>query len=309
MKSFKAFLLLFLFSLLSCTNTVTIGVNPWPPCEVWYVAKILGIADKHGLEIKIVRYPTWRSNLEAFYEGNTDVVHSSYFNAIYYCNTGNNRGKIAIVSDSILGADGMVTASTIGKIEDLKGNKVGVEVGTDEYFLLYKILKNHGLSLRDIRIISIRSSDAPRYLKSGTVSAVVTYEPYLSEAQKYGRLSETTLNYPDILKDVIMFSHRIAKRRNVSKRLKDVWFETIDWIEESNDNLQYACGLMSASEGMSTKDFLDFFRSFYFFKKGESNTLLREGGRTEGILRDIESFANREGITNNRCNVKELILR
>ncbi len=300
------FIISFLF--VSCTRTVNVGVDAWPPCEIWYVSRYLQLPKQENVKLKIVRYPTWRSAVESFYEGNLDIVHSSYFNTIYYCNKG-VEGRIGIVADRSLGLDGMVVSPSIGKIEELKGRAIGVEIGTDEYFLLYKILKNHSLAFNEVKIVSIASWEAPEYLRTGKLDAVVTYEPYLSRAATYGRISETTMQYPDIIMDVIVFSRSIASDRGMRKKIRSMWFETIRWIFKSPSNLSKACEIMASEERISVREFKKFFGKFHFFSESDNNIMLVKGGRVESVLRSIDTFLTKEKIIHKNCDIGGLILR
>lgn len=255
-----------------------------------------------------MRYPTWRSNIESFYEGNTDIAHSSYFNLVYYCNRG-KTGYLGITADRVLGADGMVLGKNIPDIDNLKGKKIGVEVGTDEYFLLYRILENHSLSLRDVILISINSGESGEYLKNKKVDAVVTYEPYLSEALKYGNLGETTNEYPDIVQDGLVFSDRIAKDKKLSVKIKRIWYSTVNWIFESRENILSACAVMALEEKEDVNDYYEFFSKFYFFTEQDNIALLSAGGRTEKILNEMDDFLYNEGMKNKKCDISKLILR
>ncbi|MCD6123155.1 MAG: ABC transporter substrate-binding protein [Spirochaetales bacterium] len=288
--------------------TVTIGINKWPPCDVWYVSEKLHEPSKEGIKLKLVRYPTWRSNIESFYEGNTDIAHSSYFNLVYYCDKG-VKGYLGIAADRVLGADGLVLSSNILDIADLKGKKIGVEVGTDEYFLLYRILKNHSLSLKDVMLVSINSSEGVKYLRSKKVDAVVTYEPYLAEASKYGRLAETTFAYPDILQDVLVFSDRIAMDKRLSANIKKVWYGTINWIFKNRENFLEACAVMAAEEKEDINEYYKFFSQFYFLTEEDNTSLLSAGGSAEKILNEMDSFLYNEGMKNKKCNISALIQR
>jgi len=298
-----------LLTFTGCSKTVvTIGVNKWPPCEIWYVAEKLKKPGSLGVRLKIIRYPSWRSNIESFYEGNTDVTHSSYFNFVYYYNRG-LKGYLGVVADRIIGADGMVTAPSITDIYELKGKKIGVEVDTDEYFLLYKILKNHFLSLKDVVLVSINSSEAGEYLKSGNVRAVVTYEPFLSEAARYGRRSESTLQYPDIMQDILVFSDRIVRNKKLEGKIKKIWFGTLNWIFESKENLRKASDIMAEAENGNADDYLRFFSRFYFYSEQDNKKLLKVNGRTERILKEMSDFLYNEKMITRKYDVSALIQR
>lgn len=289
-------------------KTVTIGINRWPPCEIWYVAERLHKPEAEGIKLKLIRYPTWRSNIESFYEGNTDITHSSYFNLVYYCDRG-AKGYLGIVTDRVLGADGMVLSRDISDIGKLKGKKIGVEVGTDEYFLLYKMLNNHSLSLSDVILVSINSGAAVEYLRDKKADAVVTYEPYISEALKYGHIGETTYAYPDILQDVLVFSERIANDKKLAAKVKRIWYGTVNWIFESRENFLNACAVMESAGEEETNDYYRLFSKFYFLTEQDNLSFLSTGGKTEKILNEMNDFLYNDGMKQKKCDISTLILR
>ncbi len=294
---------------ISCSSrTINVGINAWPPCEIWYVSKYLKLPEDEGIEIKIVRYPTWRSSVESFYEGNLDVVHSSYFNTVYYCDKG-SRGRIGIVADRALGVDGIVVSKGVKDIPSLKGKRIGVEVGTDEYFLLYKMLQNHEIKFNDVKIISIASHSAPTYLKEKRVDAVVTYEPYLSESARYGRVVETTMQYPDVIVDVIMFSDYISNRRAMVKKVRGIWFKTIEWILQNEENFDEACNIMAEKENVDAETFKVLFRGFHFFSESDNKLILNKGGRVRSVLKNIKDFLIENDIIKEKCNLNGLFLK
>jgi len=60
------------------------------------------------------------------------------------------KGKVFLVTDVSWGGDGIVARKEIKSIRDLKGKKVAFARGTPSHFLLYKALKQAGLSPKDI---------------------------------------------------------------------------------------------------------------------------------------------------------------
>ena len=162
---------------------IKIGVNSWPPCELWYIAQEKGYFGDTPVEI--VRFSTWTDNMDSLYVDKTDLTHSTYFNAVYYDSRG-EAAKIILSSDTIYGADGLVVKDYIKDVQGLKGRKIAVEIGTDEHFLLHKVLEKGGLSEEDVTITPVTSEEAMKKFISGEVDAAFTYEPFLSQAVDKG---------------------------------------------------------------------------------------------------------------------------
>ena len=64
---FRSICILFLF-LSGCTakkEAIRIGVNSWPPCEIWYIAEEKGFFGK--VPVELVRFSSWSDNMSSLY--------------------------------------------------------------------------------------------------------------------------------------------------------------------------------------------------------------------------------------------------
>ncbi|MCS5422216.1 MULTISPECIES: ABC transporter substrate-binding protein [Psychrilyobacter] len=282
---FLAVILILLTACSSYKEPIKIGVNGWPPCELWYIAQEKGYFGDTPVEI--VRFSTWSDNMDSLYVGNIDLMHSSYFNAVYYDSRG-EAAKIILSANTTYGADGLVVKDYIEDIQELNGKKIAVEVGTDEQFLLHKVLKKGGLEDTDVTIISVSSEEGMRKFISGEVDATFTYEPFLSRAADEGDgkimvTTSDTLNYTDTL---------VARDKVLQSRKKDyaniirAWYRAQQFVK---DNPQEAYQLMASKEGVTYDEFKSFYESFNFFTLEENkNIFSSEKFRDE--LKEIEVF-------------------
>ena len=267
-------------------HTIRIGVNAWPPCELWYVAEQQGFFA--GMDVDIVRFSTWTDNMKSLPLGDIDITHSTYFNALYYRDKGKG-GKIILKSDTIEGGDGLVVGSHVKDGPDLKGRSIAVETATDEHFLLYNALVRFGLSEEDVSLVSMTSVDASKAFISGEVDACFTYEPYLSEAAKggNGKIVYTTTDIPDTMIDVLVASDEfLAKYPNDAKRLVDAYYRAQEWTKAHPDE---AFALMGKNERMVASDFGSFYSSFTFFSK-EHNVDNFSSGAFKATLAGMRDF-------------------
>ncbi|WP_028856070.1 ABC transporter substrate-binding protein [Psychrilyobacter atlanticus] len=269
----------------SYKEPIKIGIDSWPPCELWYIAEEKGYFGDTPVEI--VRFSRWSDSMDSLYIGKVDLVHSSYFNTVYYDSRGESA-RIILSSDTINGADGLVVKDYIKSVKDLKGKKVAVEIGTDDHFLLYKVLKREGLKENDITIISVGSEEGMEKFISEEVDACFIYEPYLSNAADKGHgkiiaATDETLNYIDAL---------VARNESLEKRKKDyaniirAWYRAQKFVK---NNPQEAYELMASKEGMTYDEFKNFYEDFKFFTLEENkNIFSSEDFKDE--LKNIEMF-------------------
>jgi NitT/TauT family transport system substrate-binding protein len=254
----------------SCSSKqspVRIGVNAWPPCELWYVAESQGFFG--DLDVDIIRFSTWTDNMKSLPLGDIDVTHSTYFNALYYHDKGQS-GKIILKADTIIGGDGLVISSGVKDGQDLKGRSIAVETATDEHFLLYKALEQFGLVETDVTIVSMTSIEAATAFIEGKVDACFTYEPFLSESatKGNGRIIYTTEDIPDTMIDVLVASDGfLAGRPKDARRLVDAYYRAQEWTAAHPEE---AFALMAKAESMEADDFAAFYSYFTFFSREQN---------------------------------------
>jgi NitT/TauT family transport system substrate-binding protein len=91
-------------------------------------------------------------------------------------------GVIIGTIDESLGGDGVIADGSIKSVADLKGKVVASELNIPGRLLLQLDLKKYGMTLKDLKLKEIASADTVSVFADPSVAAVVSYEPYLSQA-------------------------------------------------------------------------------------------------------------------------------
>jgi NitT/TauT family transport system substrate-binding protein len=81
--------------------------------------------------------------------------------------------------------------SDIHSINDLKGKTVAVPNRySNQYLIIFKALRDSGLSVRDVNIVEMPPPDMPAALYSKSVDAITSGEPFMAQTQleEYGRV-------------------------------------------------------------------------------------------------------------------------
>jgi len=263
-----------------------IGVNDWPPCEIWYIAEKNGYFGKTPVEL--IRFSVWSDNMASLYQGKLDVTHATYLNALYYADKG-EKSKIILSSDTILGGDGLVLKNSLESGKALHGKKIAVEVNTDEHFLLRKALESFGLTESDITIVSATSEEAARMFIEGAVEACATYEPFLSDAAVRGEgwIIWTTKDLPGYMIDVLLATEEaIEERRTDLQAVLSAWYRAQDYVR-SNPEESFA--IMAEKEGMTPEDFAAFYNSFTLYSAEENVEIFASSG-FRAALSEMKEF-------------------
>lgn len=269
---------------------IHIGVNDWPPCEIWYIAKANGYFG--SVPVELIRFSVWSDNMRSLYIGNTDITHSTYFNAMHYSDKG-EKAKIILSSDTIEGGDGLAVKSEIARLNDLKNKRIAVEMNTDEHFLLYKVLKQSGISISDVTIINVPAAEGMELFIAGKADALYTYEPFLSEAaaKGNGRIISTTADMPGYMTDTLLASEKLIQNRPEDlKIIISAWYKAQNFIKMNPDE---AYKIMAANEGMPTEDFKGFYESFRFHT-AEENRKIAYSQQFKRVIAEVSAFLNKK---------------
>lgn len=197
------------FSLAACLaaggaqaqTKVNIGISGWTGFAPLVLAKEAGIFAKNGLDVTIKKIPQKDRHL-AIASGDVQCAATTVETWLVWDAAGVKTKQIFQL-DKSYGADGMVVRKDIASIKDLKGKTVAASApGTSPYFALAWMLKENGLSVKDVKVVNMEPGPAAQAFIAGQNDAALTYEPYLStvrEKPDAGKIIATTLDYPMVM--------------------------------------------------------------------------------------------------------------
>jgi len=169
-----------------------IGAQPFPLYSSIYVAKELGFLDEEleaiGASYEWTEFNSGPLVNEAVAAGTQDIGFMADQPAI----TAKASGQpIQIISNVAYGEKALALLvppdSPITKVEDLKGKKVALVVGSYAQHLLVLLLEEAGLTVDDIELVNIPASEQAATLSAGQVDAIVVWEQYISQLETTGQ--------------------------------------------------------------------------------------------------------------------------
>ena len=215
---------------------IRIGVGHRCALVLWDVAKEKGFFEKRGVSAEIVRFDRWRAAIDAFNKGKLDAVHETVATTIVEAAKGARERKIVALVGCTSSANGIVSRSEVANVADLRGRRVAVERGTEDYYMLLFALRESGLDPREVEILDTPGQDAIPALINGRVDAVVVWEPYLSAARQAadGNIIYMSRSEPGFFVDDIVFSADVLKTRprDVEKLMR-AWFDALSYFEKN----------------------------------------------------------------------------
>jgi NitT/TauT family transport system substrate-binding protein len=98
----------------------------------------------------------------------------------------------------------VVAQSDIKTILNLKGKKLGANLGGFSEVFVSEMLKTSKLTSDDVSLVKAEALEVPLGIKNNAIQAGHTWEPYLSEALKLGaHILFTSKQTPGLILDVV----------------------------------------------------------------------------------------------------------
>lgn len=118
--------------------------------------------------------------------------------------------------------------SGIRRIEDLRGKTIAIPNRFSNQFLItYKALRDHGMTLKDIKLVELPPPDMPAALYSKSVDAISSGEPFMAqtEMEGYGRvLFQAKEVWPNFISCVMVVREEVIR-------------ENPQWVQQMVDGI------------------------------------------------------------------------
>lgn len=212
---------------------IALGMSGWTGFAPLTLADKAGIFKKNGLDVEIKMIPQKDRHLalaaQAIQCAATTVeTHVAW-----------NTNGVPIVQifqmDKSYGADGLAVRNDIKSIAELKGKTVGVDApGTAPYFGLAWMLSKNGLTMKDVKTVTLSPQASAQAFVTGQNDAAMTYEPYLSTVRANpaaGKILATTLDYPMVMDTVGCAPDWLKANPKAAQALTNSYFEAMEMIK------------------------------------------------------------------------------
>ena len=144
---------------------------------------------------------------------------------------------------------------------DLKGQKIGLEVGFVEHLLLLNGLEKAGMKETDVELVNVKTNETPQVLASGQVAAIGAWQPNSGAAMKAvpgARPIYTSAQAPGLIYDVIAVNpNSLATRRADWVKLVMIWDRVVKYINDPK-TVDDAVKIMAARVGVAPEAYKPF---------------------------------------------------
>ncbi len=267
-----------LFSCQKQKTPLKIGYSDWPGWVAWDIAISKGWFKEEGVDVEFSWFE-YVPSMDAFASGNIDAVTMTNGDALVTGATGASNVMI-LVSDYSNGNDMVVAKPGIDSISQLKGKKIGLEVGFVEHLLFVKALKSAGLKESDVELVNVATHQTAQTLASGEVAAIAAWQPNSGEALKEVSGSKaiyTSANVPGLIYDCLAVSpSSLNERREDWQKVVKVWYKVVAFLNNPN-NKKEALEIMSSRAGISPAEYEKFMIGTKFLTLNEAKKVFEKG--------------------------------
>ncbi len=213
---------------------VKIGYSAWPGWFPWKVTEVKDLFKAQGVAATMQWFDGYLDSINALNAGQLDC-NSQTLNDTISSIAGGADLQVVLQNDFSTGNDQIIGAAEITSVPGLKGKKVAAEEGTVDHFLLLKVLKDAGLSAKDITFVPLETGAAAAAFATGKVDAAGVYAPFTTQALKRpgSKALATSKDHPGAISDLLVCrTDFVAKNPEKIQKIVNAWFATLKTIKE-----------------------------------------------------------------------------
>jgi len=211
-----------------------VGYSDWPGWVAWQVAIDKGWLKEAGLDVQFEWFD-YAASMDAFAANKLDAVLVTNGDAL---TMGANGAKnvMALITDYSNGNDMVVAKPPARSLKDLKGKKIGVEIGVVDHLLLLDGLQRAGLKESDVTLVNAKTNETPQVLASSDIAAIAAWQPNAGQALHQvpgARPVFTSADEPGLIYDVLAVNPvSLASHKADWEKLAKVWYRVVHYIDD-----------------------------------------------------------------------------
>ncbi len=219
-------------------ETVTIGYLPSDHDAALFVADAQGQFASNGINTKLVQFNNGGDLMTAMASGDVDVGYVGITPVLASIEKG---VPVKVISAAQTDGSGLVVSknSGISSVYDLAGKSIATPgEASIQYMLLQYYLEQNGMSLKDVKVSSMKVPSMNDALKTNKIDGMITFEPYVTIAEKNG--ATVLAGSQDILPNhpccVVVASDKFLEEHpNETNTIIDVHKNATDFINNNTD--------------------------------------------------------------------------
>lgn len=273
-----------LLGIAHAAEPLKIGYSDWPGWVAWEVAIQKGWFKEAGVDVTFEWFE-YVPSMEAFAAGKLDAVCMTNGDALVTGATG-APSRTIVINDYSNGNDMIVAKPGIETVKDLKGKKIGVEVGFVDHLLILKALEANGMKESDVELVNVPTAETPKAFASGDVDAIAAWQPSSGQALKAvpgSKAIYTSKDVPGLIYDVLAVNPAsLSARGDDWKKVAQVWYKVVNYFYDpaTRDD---AIKLMAARVNLAPEEYKAFVNGTKILTLAEAKKAFEKGKGLDSI--------------------------
>ena len=255
-----------------------VGYSDWPGWVAWDIAINKGWLKQAGVNVQF-QWFDYSASLDAFSAGKIDGVFATNGDTLVTAGSG-AKGIMIMLTDYSSGNDMIVARPGIRTVKQLKGKKVGIEIGLVEHLLLLHALKANGMKESDVTLVNTKTNDTPQVLASGGVDAIGAWQPNAGQAMQLdpgARPVYTSAKAPGLIYDVLTVNPATLQSRRADwLKLIKVWDHVVSYINDPKTQAD-AIKIMAARDGLTPAAYKPLVKGTHLIDVAEGKQRFKKG--------------------------------
>lgn len=222
----------------AAAETLHLGYSTWVGYGPLFLARDYRYFDEAGVNVDLTNIEDPKLRFAALAAGKLDgLVTTLDTMSLYWKPTFQFQAVLGL--DDSKGGDGIVARDSIKTIKDLRGKRVAFNEGSVSHFFLSVLLRQNGMTEKDLQAVNMRQDDAGAAFLSGKVDAAVTWEPWLSRAKRApgAHILIDSSQTPGLIVDVLVLRRDVIKAHPAAVRgAVRGWYRAVEYWKQHPDD-------------------------------------------------------------------------
>lgn len=245
---------------------LTVGMNTWVGYDPLVLARDRQLIDTQ--QVKVVELSSSSETLRHLRNGLLDAAALTLDETLRLADEGVDLRVVAVL-DASSGADVVLVNPAIQSLAQLHGAGIAVEGTTVGALMLERLLQAAGLQQIDVHVVNMEATLHLSALRSGRVSAAVSYEPVagLLRAARYKDIFDSRQMPGDIVDVLVVRASALKERSAQVDALLAGWQRGLQALQERPEA---AARLLAPGVELSTEDYLATLQKLTFYSTAQS---------------------------------------
>jgi NitT/TauT family transport system substrate-binding protein len=249
----------------SSGEVLRIGYSAWPGWFPLAVADKKGLFAQAGVKVELTYFAEYTASLDALVAGQIDI-NAQTLNDTLFAEAAGSDQKIVVVNDNSTGNDQIICDASVRTVADLRGKRVGVEMGVVDHFLLLQGLAREGIAPQDVTIQGIATDAAAAAFAGGEFDCVGVFAPFTIEAAKRpgAHVLFSSADFPGVIPDhLVATAAAVQNRPDDIQKVVDAWYLTLDQLRSDPAG---STAIMAEQAGLPADDYDSFAKGTTIFE-------------------------------------------